>query len=226
LEASGRQWIIPAMKFFLDTADLDEIQKYASMGLLDGVTTNPSLIAKTGKTREEIIPAICDIVDGPISAEVISVERAEMVREGLVLSEIHKNVTVKLPLTEDGLGACRELTAQNVKTNVTLCFTPVQALLAAKAGATFISPFIGRLDDLGDVGLEVIEDIREIYDNYSFKTEILVASIRSPQHVRLSAKIGADVCTVPPKVLGQLVKHPLTDIGLAAFLADHAKANQ
>jgi len=214
------------MKFFLDTADLDEIKKYASMGLLDGITTNPSLIAKTGKTREEIIPAICDIVDGPISAEVIATDREGMVREGLVLAEIHKNVTVKLPLTEDGLSACRDLTAQNVKTNVTLCFTPVQALMAAKAGATFISPFIGRLDDLGMVGLEVIEDIREIYDNYGYTTEILVASIRSPQHVRLSAKIGADVCTVPPKVLGQLIKHPLTDSGLAAFLADHDKANQ
>ncbi|MHC4954625.1 MAG: fructose-6-phosphate aldolase [Planctomycetota bacterium] len=214
------------MKFFLDTADLDEIKKYAAMGLLDGITTNPSLIAKTGRSREEIIPAICDIVDGPISAEVISTDRDGMVREGLELSEIHKNVTVKVPLIGDGLAACRELTAQNVKTNVTLCFTPVQALLAAKAGATFISPFIGRLDDLGQVGLEVIEDIREIYDNYNFATEILVASVRSPQHVRLSAKLGADVCTVPPKVLGQLIKHPLTDAGLAAFLADHEKANQ
>ena len=214
------------MKFFLDTADLDEIKKYAAMGLLDGITTNPSLIAKTGMTREEIIPAICDIVDGPISAEVIATDREGMVREGLVLSEIHKNVTVKLPLTEDGLSACRDLTSQNVKTNVTLCFTPVQALMAAKAGATFISPFIGRLDDLGQIGLEVIEDIREIYDNYGYSTEILVASIRSPQHVRIAAKIGADVCTVPPKVLGQLLKHPLTDSGLAAFLADHEKANQ
>ncbi|MHC4939651.1 MAG: fructose-6-phosphate aldolase [Planctomycetota bacterium] len=213
------------MKFFLDTADLDEIKKYASMGLLDGITTNPSLIAKTGKTREEIIPAICDIVDGPISAEVISTDREGMVREGLELAEIHKNVTVKLPLIPDGLAACRDLTSENVKTNVTLCFTPVQALLAAKAGATFISPFIGRLDDLGQFGLEVIEDIREIYDNYNFQTEILVASVRSPQHVRLSAKIGADVCTVPPKVLGQLLKHPLTDSGLEAFLADHRKAS-
>ncbi|MEM8885881.1 MAG: fructose-6-phosphate aldolase [Planctomycetota bacterium] len=213
------------MKFFLDTADLDEIKKYAAMGLLDGITTNPSLIAKSGQSREEIIPAICDIVDGPISAEVISVKHESMVKEGLELAEIHKNVTVKLPLTADGLAACRDLTAENVKTNVTLCFTPVQALMAAKAGATFISPFIGRLDDLGMVGLEIIEDIREIYDNYNYQTEILVASIRSPQHVRLSAKIGADVCTVPPKVLGQLIKHPLTDSGLEAFLADHAKAN-
>jgi len=214
------------MKFFLDTADLEEITKYASMGLIDGITTNPSLIAKTGKSREEIIPAICEIIDGPISAEVIATDRDGMVREGLELSEIHKNITVKLPLIPDGLAACRELTAQNVKTNVTLCFTPVQALMAAKAGASFISPFIGRLDDLGDVGLEVIEDIREIYDNYNFQTEILVASIRSPQHVRLSAKIGADVCTVPPKVMGQLLKHPLTDSGLAAFLADHEKAGK
>jgi len=213
------------MKFFLDTAALDEIKKYAAMGLLDGITTNPSLIAKTGRSREEIIPAICEVVDGPISAEVISTDRDGMVREGLELAEIHKNVTVKVPLTSDGLAACRDLTAKNVKTNVTLCFTPVQALLAAKAGATFISPFIGRLDDLGEVGLEVISDIREIYDNYNFATEVLVASVRSPQHVRMSAKIGADVCTVPPKVLGQLIKHPLTDAGLEAFLADHAKAN-
>ena len=212
------------MKFFIDTADLDEIKRYAAMGLLDGVTTNPSLIAKTGKSREEIIPAICDIVDGPISAEVISSERDGMVKEGLVLAEIHKNVTVKLPLTPDGLAACRDLTAENVKTNVTLCFTPVQALMAAKAGATFISPFIGRLDDLGDDGLECISDIREIYDNYSYATEILVASIRSPQHVRYAAKIGADVCTVPPKVLGQLMQHPLTDSGLESFLADYRKS--
>ena len=213
------------MKFFIDTADLTEIQRYAAMGLVDGVTTNPSLIAKTGKTREEIIPAICDIVDGPISAEVISTEHRGIVEEGLVLAEIHHNVVVKAPLTADGLAACRELTRQKVKVNVTLCFSPVQALMAAKAGATMISPFIGRLDDLGQMGLEVIEDIREIYDNYSYQTEILVASIRSPQHVRYAAKIGADICTVPPKVMGQLLKHPLTDAGLEAFLADHRKAN-
>jgi transaldolase len=213
--------IIAAMKFFLDTADLDEIRRYAAMGVLDGVTTNPSLIAKTGKTREELIPAICEVVDGPISAEVIATESERMVEEGLVLAEIHKNVTVKIPLIAEGLAACRELTRQKVKVNVTLCFTPVQALLAAKAGATFISPFIGRLDDLGEVGLEVVEDIREIYDNYDLHTEILVASIRSPQHVRMAAKLGADVCTVPPKVMGQLLRHPLTDIGLEKFLADY-----
>jgi len=212
------------MKFFLDTADLTEIRRFASMGLLDGVTTNPSLIAQTGKSREELIPAICEVVDGPISAEVIATDKDKIIEEGLILAEIHQNVTVKVPLTQDGLAACRHLTTQKVKVNVTLCFTPVQALLAAKAGATFISPFIGRLDDLGETGLQVIEDIREIYDNYEYRTEILVASIRSPQHVRYAAKIGADVCTVPPKVMGQLLGHPLTDIGLEKFLADHAKS--
>ena len=212
------------MKFFLDTADLAEIRKYADMGLLDGITTNPSLIAKTGKTREELIPAICEIVDGPISAEVIATDHKGIVEEGMQLAEIHHNVTVKVPLTADGLAACRELTRNNIKVNVTLCFTPVQALLAAKAGATFISPFIGRLDDLGMDGLEVIEDIREIYDNYQFGTEILVASIRSPLHVRMSAKIGADVVTVPAKVMGQLLRHPLTDLGLEQFLEDHRRS--
>jgi transaldolase len=212
------------MKFFIDTADLTEIKRYAAMGLLDGVTTNPSLIAKTGKSREELIPAICEVVDGPISAEVVATEHQAIVEEGLKLAEIHRNITVKVPLIADGLAACRDLTRQNVKVNVTLCFTPVQALLAAKAGATFISPFIGRLDDLGNDGLECIADIREIYDNYSFSTEILVASIRSPQHVRYAAKMGADVCTVPPKVLGQLIRHPLTDSGLEAFLADYRKS--
>ncbi|MHC4343004.1 MAG: fructose-6-phosphate aldolase [Planctomycetota bacterium] len=208
------------MKFFLDTADLTEIRHYASMGLLDGITTNPSLIAKTGKPREEIIPAICEVVDGPISAEVIATNQEQMVEEGLKLAEIHQNVAIKVPLTADGLAACRTLTSQKVKVNVTLCFTPVQALLAAKAGATFISPFIGRLDDLGELGMEIVADMREIYDNYDLHTEVLVASVRSPQHVRMAAKLGADCCTVPPKVMGQLLKHPLTDIGLEKFLAD------
>jgi len=211
------------MKLFLDTADVAEIRKYAAMGLVDGVTTNPSLVAKAGATREKAITEICDIVDGPISAEVIATDRKGMVEEGLALAAIHRNVTIKVPLTGDGLAACRELSRQNVKVNVTLCFTPVQALLAAKAGATFISPFIGRLDDLGETGLDIIEDIREIYDNYGFGTEVLVASVRSPQHVRIAARIGADVCTVPPKVMGQLLRHPLTDIGLEQFLADHRK---
>ncbi len=214
------------MKFFLDTANLDDIKHYAAMGLLDGVTTNPSLVAKTGKSLKQVITEICEVVDGPISAEVISTDKKGMIAEGLELAKIHKNVTIKVPLTEDGLGACRELAQQNIKVNVTLCFTSVQALLAAKAGATFISPFIGRLDDLGQMGLELIEDIREIYDNYAFPTEILVASVRSPQHVRFAAKIGADVCTVPPKVIGQLMKHPLTDTGLAQFLKDHEKSSE
>ena len=214
------------MKLFLDTADVAEIKKYAAMGLVDGITTNPSLVAQAGKPREKVIAEICDIVDGPISAEVISVERKKMVEEGLALAAIHRNVTVKVPLTGDGLAACRDLSRQNVKTNVTLCFAPVQAMLAAKAGATFVSPFIGRLDDLGEAGMDIIGDIREIFDNYGFKTEILVASVRSPQHVRAAAKIGADVCTIPPKVMGQLLKHPFTDTGLAQFLADHEKSKK
>lgn len=214
------------MKIFLDTADVAEIKKYAAMGLVDGITTNPSLIAQSGKAREKVIPEICDIVDGPISAEVISTDRKGMVEEGLALAAIHRNVTVKVPLTGDGLAACRDLSRQNIKTNVTLCFAPVQAMLAAKAGATFVSPFIGRLDDLGETGMDIIGDIREIFDNYGFRTEVLVASVRSPNHVRAAAKIGADVCTIPPKVLGQLLKHPLTDIGLAQFLADHEKAKR
>ena len=214
------------MKFFLDTADVSEIRTYAAMGLVDGVTTNPSLVAKTGRTREEVITEICELVDGPISAEVVAVEKAPMVEEGLKRAKIHENVAVKVPLTGDGLAACRELARQRVKVNVTLCFTPMQAVLAAKAGASSISPFIGRLDDLGQFGIEVIEDIKEIYDNYAFTTEILVASVRSPQHVRLAAKIGADICTVPPSVLGQLLKHPLTDSGLEKFLADYRKAKK
>jgi transaldolase len=208
------------MKFFLDTADLAEIRRYAEMGLIDGVTTNPSLIAKTGQTREKIIPAICEIVDGPISAEVIATDRKTMVEEGRLLSRIHPNVVIKVPLTGDGLAACRDLAGEGIGCNVTLCFTPVQALLAAKAGARFISPFIGRLDDLGQTGLEVIEDIRHIYDNYDLATEVLVASIRSPDHVRHSARMGADCCTIPPNVMGMLLRHPLTDLGLEKFLAD------
>jgi len=212
------------MKFFLDTADVAEIKKYAAMGLLDGVTTNPSLVAKTGRSREDLIPEICELVDGPISAEVVATDRDAMVEEALKLAEIHENVVVKVPLIADGLAACRELSRQSVRVNVTLCFTPVQAMMAAKAGAAFVSPFIGRLDDLGQVGLDVIADIKDIFDNYAFPTEVLVASVRSPQHVRLAAKIGADVCTIPPKTMGQLLKHPLTDIGLEKFLADYEKS--
>ncbi|MFQ5846000.1 MAG: fructose-6-phosphate aldolase [Planctomycetota bacterium] len=212
------------MKFFIDTADVAEIRRFASMGLPDGATTNPSLIAKTGRSREEVIPAICDLVDGPVSAEVIAVDRKGMVEEGLALAEIHPNVTVKTPLIPDGLAACRELTGRNVKVNVTLCFTPVQALLAAKAGATFVSPFIGRLDDLGQDGLDLVSDIREIYDHYDVETELLVASVRSPAHVRWAAKMGADAVTIPPQVFDRLLAHPLTDRGLEQFLADHRGA--
>jgi len=209
------------MKFFLDTADLDSIRRFAAMGLLDGVTTNPSLVAKTGLTREEVIAGIVEVVDGPISAEVIATDQEGMVREGTALAAIHENVTIKVPLIAGGLAACRELTGRGIKVNVTLCFTPVQALLAAKAGATFVSPFIGRLDDLGETGLDIIRDIREIFDNYGFGTQILVASIRSPQHVRQAALIGADACTIPPKVMDRLIRHPLTEAGLERFLADH-----
>jgi len=214
------------MKFFLDTADVAEIKKYAAMGLVDGITTNPSLIAKSNKPREKVIPEICEIVDGPISAEVIATDRKGMVEEGVALAAIHRNVTIKVPLTGDGLAACRDLSQQNIKVNVTLCFAPVQAMFAAKAGATFVSPFIGRLDDLGETGMDIIADIRDIFDNYGFRTEILVASVRSPNHVRAAAKIGADVCTIPPKVMGQMLKHPLTDIGLAQFLEDHKRSGK
>ena len=214
------------MKFFIDTADIDEIRSLAPTGLVDGVTTNPSLIMKSGRDFREVVAEICDTVDGPVSAEVTAVEAEAMIAEGKSLAEIADNVTVKLPLTLDGLVACKALTGEGIDTNVTLCFSANQALLAAKAGATFISPFIGRLDDINIDGMELIRDIRMIYDNYDFRTEILAASIRSPNHVKDSAIAGADVATVPPGVLKSLVKHPLTDKGLEAFLADWAKTGQ
>ena len=214
------------MKFFIDTADVDEIKALAPTGLVDGVTTNPSLIMKSGRDFREVVAEICAIVDGPVSAEVTATEAPEMIKEGVSLAEIADNVTVKLPLTLDGLIACKALTEDDIDTNVTLCFSANQALLAAKAGATFISPFIGRLDDINVDGMELIRDIRMIYDNYDFRTEILAASIRSPNHVKDSAIAGADVATVPPGVLKSLVKHPLTDKGLEAFLADWAKTGQ
>lgn len=214
------------MKFFIDTADVDEIKALAPTGLVDGVTTNPSLIMKSGRDFREVVAEICDIVDGPVSAEVTATEAPEMIKEGVSLADIADNVTVKLPLTLDGLIACKALTDEDIDTNVTLCFSANQALLAAKAGATFISPFIGRLDDINVDGMELIRDIRMIYDNYDFRTEILAASIRSPNHVKDSAIAGADVATVPPAVLKSLVKHPLTDKGLDAFLADWAKTGQ
>ncbi len=214
------------MKFFADTAETDEIRELADVGLLDGVTTNPSLVAKSGRDFKEVIKEICSIVEGPVSAEVAATDTDGMLAEGRHLAEIASNVTIKVPLTWDGLKACRALTQAGTMVNVTLCFNANQALLAAKAGATFISPFIGRLDDMGIDGMEVIEEIREIYDNYELGTEILAASIRSANHVKFAAMAGADVVTVPPSVLKVLVKHPLTDKGLDAFLADWQKTGQ
>ncbi len=214
------------MKFFVDTADVEEIRELADTGLLDGVTTNPSLILKSGRDISEVTKEICGIVDGPVSAEVAATDFEGMMKEAAVLAEIADNICIKLPLTMDGLKACKALTSNGHKTNVTLCFSANQALLAAKAGATYISPFIGRLDDMAIDGLELIEDIRTIYDNYGFETEILAASIRTVNHVKDCAIAGADVATIPPSTLKALVKHPLTDKGLEAFLADWAKTGQ
>ena len=211
------------MKIFIDSGDLGEIKEAVAMGAVDGCTTNPSLIAKTGKTQRQIISSICEILDGPISAEVLSTKYDEMVSEGRELAKIHKNVVVKVPLILDGLKACRTLASEKIKVNVTLCFSPTQALLAAKAGATYISPFVGRLDDAATNGMELIEQIVRIYKNYDFKTEVLVASVRHPVHVVEAALIGAGVCTIPFKVIQQLAYHPLTDIGLAKFLEDAKK---
>ncbi|HVY43094.1 MAG TPA: fructose-6-phosphate aldolase [Hyphomicrobiaceae bacterium] len=215
------------MKFFVDTADIAEIKELAALGLLDGVTTNPSLVAKAGRDFKSIIAEICEIVPGPVSAEVAATDYEGMLREGRTLAKIASNVTVKVPLTWDGLKACRTLTAEGTMVNVTLCFSANQALLAAKAGATFVSPFLGRLDDIGLDGMDLLREIRAIYDNYAdFSTEILAASIRSVNHVRDAALIGADIATVPPAILKALVKHPLTDKGLEAFLADWKKTGQ
>lgn len=214
------------MKFFVDTAEVSEIQELNDYGLLDGVTTNPSLIAKSGRDFKEVIAEICAIVDGPVSAEVASTNFDGMVAEGEHLAQIADNVVIKLPLTLDGLKACRHFTNKGIKTNVTLCFSANQALLAAKAGATYISPFIGRLDDLALDGMELIEEIRAIYDNYGFETEILAASIRSANHVKDAAMVGADVATIPPKVIKALADHVLTDKGLAAFVNDWKSTGQ
>ncbi|MBO6764446.1 fructose-6-phosphate aldolase [Maricaulis sp.] len=214
------------MKFFVDTADVAEITELNEAGLVDGVTTNPSLIAKSGRDFIEVTKEICALVDGPVSAEVTAMDTDGMITEGRKLAALADNVVVKLPLTFDGLKACRALTDDGIKTNVTLCFSANQGLLAAKAGATYISPFIGRLDDLGVDGMELIENLRIIYDNYGFETEILAASIRSADHVQQCALAGADVATVPPAVLKGLVKHKLTDAGLEAFLADWKKTGQ
>ena len=215
------------MKFFVDTADIDDIRELADAGLVDGVTTNPSLVAKTGRDFNDILKDICDIVDGPVSAEVTAIDADGMISQGEQLAKAGDNIAVKVPLTIDGLKACRHLTNNGIMVNVTLCFSSVQALLAGKAGATFISPFVGRLDDIAIDGMDLIADIRAIYDNYdSITTEILVASIRNPTHVARAAVMGADVCTIPPGTMRQLVKHPLTDNGLAAFLADWEKTGQ
>ena len=214
------------MKFFVDTADVKEIRELADVGLLDGVTTNPSLVAKSGRAFKEIIAEICAIVEGPVSAEVTALDAEGMIREGKELRKIAKNVAVKVPMTLNGLKTCKQLTSEGTMVNVTLCFSANQALLAAKAGATFISPFLGRLDDIHLDGTELITEIRKIYDNYDFATEILAASIRTPLHVKQVALIGADIATVPPDVLKALVKHPLTDKGIQSFLADWKKTGQ
>lgn len=214
------------MKFFVDTAEIKDIKELAATGLLDGVTTNPSLIAKSGRDFKEVIAEICNAVEGPVSAEVTALDADGMIDEGRKLAKIAKNVTVKVPLTLDGLKACRTLSQAGTMVNVTLCFSANQALLAAKSGATFISPFIGRLDDINIDGMELIREIRQIYDNYDFTTEILAASIRTPNHIKEAALIGADVATVPPAVLKGLVKHPLTDKGIESFMADWKKTGQ
>lgn len=215
------------MKFFIDTANIKEIKEANAMGVLDGVTTNPSLMAKEGVKGDEAIKAhykeICNIVEGPISAEVISTEFDGMMKEGRELAKLHKNIVVKIPLIKDGLKAVKALRSEGIRTNVTLCFSPNQALLAAKAGAAFISPFVGRLDDISQDGMHLIEQIVTIYNNYGFETEVLVASVRHPIHVVQSALIGAHVCTMPFKVIDQLIKHPLTDSGIEKFLADWKK---
>tara|TARA_A100001015_G_scaffold114267_1_gene126945 strand:- start:208 stop:861 length:654 start_codon:yes stop_codon:yes gene_type:complete len=214
------------MKLFLDTADINEITDLNKTGMIDGITTNPSLIAKSGRNIIQTIEEICGIISGPVSAEVTATHYDGMMREGARLAEIASNVTVKLPLTVDGLRACASLSEDNIMVNVTLCFSAAQALLAAKAGASFISPFVGRLDDIGADGMNLISEIAEIYANYDYSTEILVASVRGVQHVVDAALIGADVATIPPKIMSQMYKHPLTDKGLADFLSDWESTGQ
>ena len=213
------------MKIFLDTADVAEIREYAATGLVDGVTTNPSLAAKTGRDYGDSLKEICSIVSGSVSAEVLSTDYDGMMKEGKAVSKIAKNITIKVPSTWDGMRACRAFANDGLMVNVTLCFSPIQAMMAAKSGATFISPFIGRVDDVGEDGMGLIRDIRAIYDNYGFKTEILAASIRSVSHVREAALAGAGVATMPTEIFKKLMSHPLTDKGLAAFIADAKKAN-
>jgi transaldolase len=214
------------MKLFIDTANVDEIREVASLGILDGVTTNPSLVSKEGKDFHQVLREIASIVNGPISAEVTALDKDGMMKEGRTLAAIHPNIVVKIPMTREGLKACKDLRGEGIKTNVTLCFSPMQAMLAAKVDATFVSPFVGRLDDVSHGGMELIRQIRAIYDNYGFSTQILVASVRHPMHVVESALGGADVATVPYKVLLQLYDHPLTDAGVKKFLADWEKQRE
>lgn len=212
------------MEFFIDTGDVNEIKTAYAWGFVDGVTTNPSLVAKSGMGQKELITQIAEIVDGPISAEVISIEAQEMIREGTELAKIHKNVVIKLPMTKDGMIACKHFSQAGIKTNVTLIFSANQALLAAKNGATYVSPFVGRLDDVGQTGMDLIQEIRVIFNNYGFETKILAASLRHSQHVKEAAMVGADTATLPFKVIEALFHHPLTKNGLDQFLADHAKS--
>ena len=214
------------MKFFIDTANIDEIKEASALGILDGVTTNPSLVAKEGKNFRELLDEIINLVDGPISAEVVSTDYEGIIKEGRELAAIHKNIVVKVPLIKEGLKAVKTFSEEGIKTNVTLCFSPTQALLAAKAGATYISPFVGRLDDISHSGMDLVSQIIDIYDNYGYETEVLVASIRHPLHLVEAAQMGADVATMPFDVINKLFNHPLTDIGLAKFLSDWKKSNQ
>ena len=213
------------MKFFIDTANIDEIKKANALGMVDGVTTNPSLVSKEGREFKGLLKEICSIVAGPVNAEVVSMDAAGMVREAKELAKLAENIVVKIPLIQEGLKAVKILAEQEIKTNVTLCFSPVQALMAAKAGASYVSPFVGRLDDISHNGMDLVEQIMTIYDNYGFETEVIVASIRNPIHVVDAALMGADIATIPYKVMEQLIRHPLTDIGLDKFLADWKKLN-
>ena len=211
------------MKFFIDTANIEEIKKAWGLGVIDGVTTNPSLISKEGKDPVALLREICSIVNGPVSAEAVTMTADEIVREAKALAKIHKNIVVKIPMIEEGLRAVKKLSGMGIKTNVTLVFSPSQALLAAKAGATYVSPFVGRLDDISHVGMEIVSDIMEIYENYMFNTEVIVASVRNPLHVVEAARMGAHIATIPYSVIIQLIKHPLTDIGIQKFLKDWEK---
>jgi transaldolase len=211
------------MKFFIDTANIEEIKKGVALGMVDGVTTNPSLIARENRPFEELLQEICDLVDGPVNGEAVSLDAEGMVEEGRTLAAFHQNIVVKIPMTTEGLKAVKILSSENIKTNVTLIFSAMQALMAAKAGASYVSPFVGRLDDISQVGMDLVSDIMNIYGNYGYETEIIVASIRNPVHVLESALIGADIATIPFKVIDQLAKHPLTDIGMEKFLADWEK---